>query len=135
MECKFCQNWQIAQFRPEQIEFVKLSPEEIVHAAKNSESKTIAYTYSEPVIFYEYMHDIALQARKSQIGSVAISNGYINREPLEKLLKVLTAIKIDLKGFTEEFYKKYCSGELAPVLESLKPISKSGVWFEIDSFH
>jgi pyruvate formate lyase activating enzyme len=130
-ECKFCQNWRIAQYRPEQVESGSLSPKEIVSLSKRNECSTIAYTYSEPVVFYEYMYDTAKLAKSEGIGSVMISNGFINEKPLIELCKQLTGVKIDLKAFTETFYKDYCSGELKPVLDTLKTLKKIGIWYEI----
>ncbi len=130
-ECKFCQNWNIAQFRPEQVDDFYLPPAKVVSLAKEKKCPTIAFTYSEPVVFYEYMRDTALQARREGIGSVMISNGYINEAPLAELCRHLTGVKIDLKGFSEKFYKEYCSGELKPVLDTLKRLSRIGIWYEI----
>ena len=131
IECKFCQNWQISQFRPEQVDNLKLSPEDVVSQAKNTDCLTIAYTYTEPVIFYEYMHDTALEANKAGIGSVMISNGYIKNEPLVNLCKQLSAVKIDFKAFSEKFYKETCNGELKPVLDTLLTLKEQSMWFEI----
>ena len=130
-ECKFCQNWRIAQYRPEQAESFHLPPEEVVSLAQEKGCPTIAYTYTEPVVFYEYMYDTAQLARSKGVGSVMISNGYINEEPLLKLCTQLTGVKIDLKAFSETFYKDYCSGELQPVLATLKTLQKAGIWYEI----
>ncbi|MGR3179955.1 MAG: AmmeMemoRadiSam system radical SAM enzyme [Candidatus Anammoxibacter sp.] len=131
IECKFCQNWQISQFRPEQLDNLKLSPKDVVTQARNTKCLTIAYTYSEPTIFYEYMYDTAIEANKAGIGSVMISNGYIKNEPLVDLCKHLSAVKIDFKAFSEKFYKETCSGELKPVLDTLLTLKKLGMWFEI----
>jgi pyruvate formate lyase activating enzyme len=130
-ECKFCQNWRIAQYRPEQVESFHLPPEEVVSMAQAKQCPTIAYTYTEPVVFYEYMYDTAQLARTKGVGSVMISNGYINEEPLVRLCTQLTGVKIDLKAFTETFYKDSCSGELKPVLSTLKTLQKVGIWYEI----
>ncbi len=131
MECKFCQNWNISQFRPEQVKAYYVPPQKVVELSKKYECPTIAYTYSEPVVFYEYMYDIAALAKSKKIGSVIISNGYIQPEPLKALCQQLTGVKIDLKAFTEKFYKEYCSGELKPVLDTLVLLKKIGIWFEI----
>ena len=131
IECKFCQNWQISQFRPEQIENIKITPEEVVRFAKERKCDTIAYTYSEPVVFYEYMYDTAVIGKQKGVGSVMISNGYIKKEPLVKLCRELNAVKIDFKAFTEKFYKETCSGELKPVLETLITLKELGIWFEV----
>jgi pyruvate formate lyase activating enzyme len=131
IECKFCQNWQISQFRPEQIDNIKLTPEEVIRFAQEKKCDTIAYTYSEPVVFYEYMYDTARVGKREGVGSVMISNGYIKKEPLVELCKELSAVKIDFKAFTEKFYKETCSGELKPVLETLVTLKEIGIWFEI----
>ncbi|HPD28401.1 MAG TPA: AmmeMemoRadiSam system radical SAM enzyme [Phycisphaerae bacterium] len=131
IECKFCQNWQISQFRPEQVESVAVPPNKLVAACKARSSPTIAYTYSEPVVFYEYVYDSAEQARKAGIGSVIISNGFIQEKPLRELCGQLTGVKIDLKAFTEEFYREHCAGRLAPVLKALEVLKDTGIWFEL----
>jgi pyruvate formate lyase activating enzyme len=131
IECKFCQNWQISQFRPEQIDNIKLTPEEVIRFAKEKKCETIAYTYSEPVVFYEYMYDTARVGKREGVGSVMISNGYIKKEPLIELCKELSAVKIDFKAFTEKFYKETCSGELKPVLDTLLTLKEIGIWFEL----
>lgn len=131
MECRFCQNWRMAQFRPEQVESIVAGPRDLVRRAVRAGSSAIAFTYSEPVVFYEYMLDTARHARRQGLGAVMISNGYINREPLEELLPHLSAVKIDLKAFTDRFYREMCSGELPPVLDTLKTLRKKGTWFEI----
>ncbi|MFN3530935.1 MAG: AmmeMemoRadiSam system radical SAM enzyme [Candidatus Brocadia sp.] len=131
VECKFCQNWQISQYRPEQIESIKLTPEDVVRDARMNGSKTIAFTYSEPVVFYEYMYDTARSGKEQGIRSVMISNGYIQEKPLTELCQHLSAVKIDLKGFTEKFYQEICTGELKPVLNTLQTLKKVGIWFEI----
>ena len=100
-------------------------------ACKSRQAPTIAYTYSEPVIFYEYMHDCAALAREDGIGSVMISNGYIQEKPLRQLCRHLTAVKIDLKAFTEEFYAETCAGELSPILKTLEILKDIGIWFEL----
>lgn len=130
-ECRFCQNWDIAQYRPEQVESSFMPPDMAARLAKEQNCLTIAYTYSEPTAFYEYMYDCAAAGQKAGVGSVMISNGFINEEPLRKLCGNLTAVKIDLKSFSEKFYKDYCSGELAPVLKTLQVLKNIGVWCEI----
>ena len=131
IECKFCQNWEISQFRPEQVQTVTVPPENLVRMARSEGHPTIAYTYSEPVIFYEYMHDTAAVGRENGIGSVIISNGYIHEEPLRELCQHLTGVKIDLKAFTETFYRDQCAGRLKPVLEALEILTDIGIHTEI----
>lgn len=129
--CKFCQNWQLSQSRPEQLDNINLPPEKVVSMAKQYGAKSVAFTYSEPVVFYEYMIETAKVARKNNVKSVVITNGYINPKPMEELCKQLDAVKVDFKGFTEKFYKETCAGQLKPVLEILQLLAKTGIWYEL----
>jgi pyruvate formate lyase activating enzyme len=108
-----------------------VTPERLVDACAARQSSTIAYTYSEPVIFYEYMHDTAALARERSIGSVMISNGYIQEKPLRRLCRHLTGVKVDFKAFSETFYADTCAGELKPVLATLETLKDIGIWFEL----
>jgi len=131
VNCKFCQNWEISQVRPEQIRHVDLSPSEVVDTARHYHSPVIAYTYSEPIVFYEYMYDTSVCARKIGIKNVVVTGGHVQPEPLKELIKVVDAIKVDLKSFSQDFYTEYVRGELKPVLEAIKIISRSPIWLEI----
>jgi pyruvate formate lyase activating enzyme len=130
-QCKFCQNWEISQATPEEVFNYEAPPELVVTKALQMGARSVAYTYVEPTIFYEYMLDTALLVQKAGILNVMHSNGFINPVPLRKLCNVLDAANIDLKGFTETFYQDLCSGSLAPVLESLKTLKKEKVHLEI----
>ncbi len=131
IECKFCQNWEISQFRPEQVRDIDLPPEMVVKKARENGIESIAFTYTEPVVFYEYMRDTAELAKQHGVKSVMISNGYIQSKPMAELCEHLSAVKIDLKAFTEKFYRETCSGELEPVLKTLKLLKEKGMWFEL----
>ena len=131
VNCKFCQNWQISQVTPEQVQSIDLPPKKLVQTARSYDCPSIAYTYNEPTIFYEYMFDTAEEGHKKNIRSVVITAAYINKEPLEKLCTNVDAIKVDLKAFTEKYYKEIVNGELKPVLDSLVTIRKNNVWSEI----
>ncbi len=131
VNCKFCQNWEISQVRPEQTKNIDLPPLEAVRLCRDQNVPTIAYTYSEPVIFYEYMYDIAEAGHRDGINSVMITGGYIQSDPLKELLPHLDAIKVDLKGMREDYYKDVVHGELKPVLDALVQIKKSGCWLEV----
>lgn len=131
IQCRFCQNWEISQFRPEQVESIVAPPDQVVAAARRAGAPLIAFTYSEPVIFYEYMLDIAKAGNPAGLKSLMISNGYIQEKPLRELLPHLGAVKIDLKGFTESFYGDVCDGELKPVLRTLEILRETGTWFEV----
>jgi len=131
LRCLYCQNWQISQVAPEEIQNADLPPEDVVYHASQQHAPVIAYTYSEPTIFYEYMVDTARLAREAGLRNVVISAGFISREPLLELCQVVDAIKIDLKGYDEEFYRDVCEGELGPVLDAIRTIYESGTHLEI----
>lgn len=130
-ECKYCQNWQISQFRPEQVRAMYMTPEKIVRVAKSTGSRSVAFTYGEPVVFFELMYDTAVKAREAGLRPIVITNGFYQEKPLRDLCKVVDAIKVDFKGFSEKFYREICDGELKPVLRNLKIIKESGVWLEL----
>ena len=131
LRCKFCQNWQISQATPEATRFVSITPEKVAYNAKKSDCKTIAYTYTEPSVFFEYMIAIAQAAKKLGVKNVIHSNGFINAKPLKELLPYITAMNVDLKGFTDDYYKSICQGSLKDVLNSLRIIKQEGVWLEL----
>lgn len=131
LRCKFCQNWEISQLDPETVAKRFVPPQEIISLAKSTGSKTIAFTYTEPTIFYEYMLDIAKSAKEENISLVMHSAGYINEEPLRQIAKYLKAANIDLKGFSDKYYASFCQGSLNEVLNTLKILKEEGVWLEI----
>jgi pyruvate formate lyase activating enzyme len=131
VNCKFCQNWEISQSRPEQIRSIYMPPEKTAKLAQNYDCISIAYTYSEPTIFYEYMIDTAKAGHKNDVKSVVITAGYIQQKPLIELCKNVDAIKVDLKSFREKYYHDVVNGELKPVLDSLVTMKKMNVWTEI----
>ena len=118
--CSFCQNWQISQANVEDVSLDIISPEKTVNLAVKNHSPGIAYTYSEPSIWYEYIFDTAQLAKKSNIKNILITNGFINHEPLIKLLPYMDAMNIDLKSFRNSFYQKYCKGNLSSVLKTIE---------------
>jgi len=131
LKCKFCQNWEISQASPEDIHVSFASPANVVTAAQASRSPVIAFTYNEPTVFTEYLTDIARAARKQGIRSVLISCGFMNEAPLAEMCETLAAIKIDLKGYSQDFYRSACAAELKPVLRSIKQAAKTRVHLEI----
>ena len=131
LHCKFCQNWEISQARPEKTDNFDLPPEKVVAGAQEAGCPSIAYTYVEPIIFYEYMTAVARLAKGAGILNTCHSAGYINPEPLEKLAEVLDAAVIDLKAFDPKFYKDLVDGKLEPVLNTLKTLRRKGVHVEI----
>lgn len=131
LHCKQCQNWQISQIKPEYNPYISLTPEEVVSKTIESECKIIAYTYTEPTVFYEYMLDIAKLARKQGIKNVIVSNGFINAEPLKELCKYIDGANIDLKALSEKFYKEICDGKLKPVLKAIEILHENKIWTEL----
>lgn len=129
--CLNCQNWTISQTSPDKTRNYDLPPDKVVNEAMGSQCKSIAYTYSEPMTFYEYTFESAILAKKAGVNNIVKSNGYINPEPLKKLCSVLNAANIDLKSFNESTYLKLTGGKLQPVLDSLKIYKDMGVWLEI----
>jgi len=132
LKCSFCQNWEISQSYPEQTKSGQiLTPEQVVNAAIANNCNSIAYTYSEPTVFYEYVLDIARLAKQKGLRNVLVSAGYINLQPLRKLAPYFDVIKIDLKGFNEQFYRKVVGGDLKYVLATLKELHSLGVLTEV----
>jgi pyruvate formate lyase activating enzyme len=131
VECKFCQNWEISQFRPEQVPAYYLPPEELVTTATRTGSKLTAATYGEPVVFWEYVRDVAIAANAAGLRPTVVSNGFIQEQPLREIVPLLSAIKVDLKSFSDEFYRQQVRGKLEPVLRTLQVIREVGTWFEI----
>ncbi len=130
--CLHCQNWHLSQQSIEELGYAyNLSPEEVVRIALEKDIPTISFTYNDPISFYEYVYDIAKLAKSRGLKILWHSNGSLNPKPLRELLKYTDAVTIDLKGFTEKFYRKVSSAQLQPVLHTLKIIKEEGVWLEI----
>ena len=130
--CKFCQNWSISKSRQVDTLGSQAMPEQIAQAAKQHQCESIAFTYNDPVIFLEYARDTAMACRELGINSVAVSAGYVNPLPRKAFFEYMDAANIDLKAFTERFYRKVCLGQLAPVLDTLLYLkNETKVWFEI----
>ena len=131
VNCKFCQNWDISQSRPEQVRNTYLPPKDLASLAQQNHCPAIAYTYSEPVVFYEYMRNAAEAGHALGIKSVVVTGGFIQQEPLKKLCQSVDAIKVDLKAFSEKYYKEVVNGELKPVLDAIVTMRKMGIWTEL----
>ncbi|MGB8261967.1 MAG: AmmeMemoRadiSam system radical SAM enzyme [Terracidiphilus sp.] len=131
VNCKFCQNWDISQSRPEQVPAQYTPPARVAQLAKQYNCPTIAYTYSEPVIFIEYLMDTADAAHHEGVRSIVVSNGYIQDEALRAGYGKMDAVKIDLKSFSDAYYRKIVTGELKPVLDTLVALRSMGKWTEI----
>ena len=131
LACLNCQNWTISQKSPMETENIDLPPEKVVSSCIQSGCLSVAYTYSEPITYYEYTYDTSVIAHQQGIRNILVSAGYINPEPLRKLCKVIDAANIDLKSFSNEIYLKLNGGKLHPVLNTLKTLKDEGVWLEI----
>jgi len=128
LKCPWCQNFSISQEPNCPTE--KITPKEVIARAKQLGSFGIAYTYNEPFIWYEFVYDTARLARKEGLKNVLVTNGYVNQKPLEEIIGLIDAMNIDVKSMEEEFYKKYCRGQLAPVLNTAE-FSKRNCHIEI----
>ena len=133
LNCDFCQNHEISQM-PRSTRMINgedILPAEIAEQAKKSGSKTIAYTYTEPTIYFELAYDTAKIAVENGLKNVFVTNGFMTAEAIEMMAPYLTAANVDLKSFRDEFYKKRCGARLIPVLESLRKMKEMGIWVEI----
>jgi len=130
--CKFCQNWHLSQRSIEEMEHVQnVTPEAAVQLALERKIPTLSFTYNEPTSFYEYVYETAKLAKQKGLKVLWHSNGSMSPQALRELLKYTDAVTIDLKGFTETFYREASSAQLQPVLETLKIIKEEGVWLEL----
>jgi pyruvate formate lyase activating enzyme len=133
-QCGFCQNWQISQVK--EAKTLGLYPEEanpvdVVNRAKQSGSKSISYTYTEPTIFFEYAYEISQLAKKEGLLNIFVTNGFMTEEMIQTIHPYLDGANIDLKSFRDDYYKKVCKGRLSPVLESIEMMKKLDIWIEV----
>jgi pyruvate formate lyase activating enzyme len=133
LHCKNCQNWEISQANPEDgaVPAYNCPPERLIAEANKYQCPSIAYTYTDPVVYYEYAYDSARLARESGIRTVLVTAAYINEQPWKKLLEYVDVARIDLKAITEDFYREVCSATLRPVLNALILAKAAGVHVEI----
>jgi pyruvate formate lyase activating enzyme len=132
LACKFCQNWDVSKSREMDTLADAATPEMLAMVAEQLDCKSVAYTYNDPVIFMEYAMDVATACRERNIKSVAVTAGYMCKEPRLEFYRYMDAANVDLKGFTERFYRKICGAELGAVLETLEFLKhETNVWFEI----
>jgi pyruvate formate lyase activating enzyme len=133
-KCKHCQNADISQLPIERKGYVvgeKMGPEEMAEAARRSSCQSIAYTYTEPTVFFELAYETAQKAHDKGIKNIFVSNGYMTPEALKEISPYLHGINIDLKAFTEKFYKDICGARLAPVLDTIRLAKNLGIWVEV----
>lgn len=132
LTCRFCQNWDISKSREMDRLMDQAPPEAIAEAAKQTGCRSVAYTYNDPVIFLEYAVDVAVACRERGVKNVAVTAGYVNPGAREEFFGHMDAVNLDLKGFTDRFYRKLCTGRLEPVLETAKYIRhETAAWLEL----
>ncbi len=131
LHCKNCQNWEISQCNPEDSNAFMLGPEKVIELARRYRCPSVAYTYTDPVIYYEYTLETAKLARSRNMRNVLVTAGYINEEPWRRLLEYVDAANIDLKAITDEFYRRVCSATLKPVQNALVVAKASGIIVEV----
>jgi len=131
MRCLQCQNWHISQRSVEEMGYLLISPHEMIEGVIKAGLTSVSFTYTEPTIFFEYMYDIARLAKENGLKTNLVTNGFISPEPLRALLNHIDAVRVDLKSFTEQFYRKVSRASLNPVLNTLKIIQQEGVHLEI----
>lgn len=131
LRCKYCQNWQMSQFSAEETDNYDLPPERVVRLAHEKRCKAIIFAYTDPVVFYEYALDTAKAARAEGLKTVLVTAGYVDVQPLMDLCEYMDVIRIDLKSFSEKFYKDVVGGTLQPVLKAIKAVHDHGTWLEI----
>jgi pyruvate formate lyase activating enzyme len=131
LRCTFCQNWGISQAGPETVRSFDLPPDKVVSLAREKNCRSIAYTYSEPSVFFEYMFETASLAREKGLRNIWVTAAYINPEPLRRLAPVMDAANIDIKAFSESFYRDICGGSLKPVLAATELARSLGIWVEL----
>lgn len=133
LHCQGCQNWQISQANPEDLEAVALPPEGLVSLAVRERVPLIACTYTEPLAYYEYTLDTARAGRERGIPTAIVSAGYANDEPVRALFREIDAATIDVKAFDDAYYRQYCDGGLRPVLNTLVAAREAGIWLEVSN--
>ena len=131
LSCRWCQNSDISQVAPEETDRYQVSPEEMVNLCLQHSLPSIAYTYTEPLTWFEYMYDIAALAHRKGLKNILVSAGYVEKEPLQELLPYLDAANIDIKAMDDGFYRKYCGAGLDPVLETILSLQAAGVHIEV----
>ncbi|MBL6976299.1 MAG: AmmeMemoRadiSam system radical SAM enzyme [Deltaproteobacteria bacterium] len=133
MHCKGCQNWQISQADPEDVEAYAVDPARLTGLAVSKGIPLVAYTYTEPLAYYEYTCETAILAREKGLGNAIVSAGYANEGPVRALFKVVDAATIDVKAFDDRFYREFCDGGLRPVLNTLVVAREEGAWLEVSN--
>ncbi len=132
-KCRFCQNWQISQQVPrfKDADSACILPDKVISEAKDAGTLSISYTYTEPTVFFEFALDCAKLAREKGLYNIFVTNGYMSNQALNLIIPYLDAANVDLKSFSDSFYRRVCKGSLKPVLDNIELMKKSGIWIEI----
>lgn len=131
MGCKFCQNWDISKAKHDHNQAFDFTPDSASEKARRNNCLSLAYTYNEPTIWAEYVEDLSRTARSNSLYNVMVTNGYITPEVIDEVYENIDAANVDLKAFTEQFYRKVTLTHLEPVLEALKILKQKGIWIEL----
>jgi pyruvate formate lyase activating enzyme len=131
LACKGCQNWQLSQFGPADVSTVDAPPDKVVRYAKQYDCKAIAYTYTEPMVFFEYLYDTCVAARKAGMWNTVVTGGYVNVPPVKELCKVVDAFSVSVKAFSDAEYISYARGKLSTIQAMMEAIKDSGKWLEV----
>ncbi|MBL4679384.1 MAG: AmmeMemoRadiSam system radical SAM enzyme [Pseudomonadales bacterium] len=132
LACKFCQNWDISKSQEMETLADSASPEKLVQLALSTKCRSIAFTYNDPVIFHEYAIDVAIAAREQGVNTVAVTAGYVCEEPRKEFFSHMSAANIDLKAFSDGFYRSICGGKLSVILDTLLYLhNETDTWFEL----
>ncbi|MCW3131617.1 MAG: AmmeMemoRadiSam system radical SAM enzyme [Candidatus Methanospirare jalkutatii] len=129
--CKHCQNWSISAFKPGEVPTTEMTPEEVISQARATHCEGIAFTYNEPTIWFEFTYDTFKAAKRSGLYTVYVTNGYMSEEALNEISPFLDAANVDVKAFSEDFYRKICNAKLRPVLDTCERMHEKGIHLEV----
>ena len=133
LHCQNCQNWEISQVDPRELPGFELPPDKVPVEAKKRRCTSVAYTYTEPLVAYEYIYDCAKACREAGLRNALVTAGYINPEPLRKLCPLIDAVTLDIKAMSDKFYREVCGATLAPVLRGIEIMKAEGVFIELSN--
>lgn len=131
LSCLNCQNWSVSQAAPSDVAFDYLTPSDIVTLSGKTNSRLVAYTYTEPLTYMEYVRDCTVPCHKAGLKNILVSAGYVNERPLKDLLPFLDAANVDLKSFSDDIYRHISNARLSPILRTLLLMKEAGIWLEI----
>jgi len=133
LHCRNCQNWEISQANPEDLPAYDLPPEQVPAEAKKNHCPSVAYTYTEPLVYFEYTYDCSKACKQAGLRNAIVTAGYVNPAPLRKLCQVIDAASLDIKAMSDKFYREVCGASLAPVLRGIEIMKAEGVYLELSN--